>query len=305
MGSKSFGDIGVLGLYTETALHCGAESGTGYVDLPIQRERHTNYPVIPGSTIKGVLRDEFKGMDGVDIKSIFGSEDAKSPGTVSFGDGIIVAFPVRSSGEPFHWVTCPGVLERVSRMLGDGKDYPKAPPDPGTAWARAAGDEVLLEEFVVKKTASPLPLFAENGLVFELLRLLPDEKRGFQYTRTVFLERLLIVREEEFRQLVETGTDVVTRIKLNALGTTTNIKKEEKQDVQEKLGRPLSDDDLKGNMFVQELVPPEALFAAPLRAAANVSLPWDRIRAEVPVIRLGGNETIGHGVTHLTWWKRG
>lgn len=293
MGSKSFRALGVLGLYTETSLHCGAESGTGYVDLPIQRERHTNHPVIPGSTIKGVLRDEFKGKNGVVIDAIFGSENATTPGTVSFGDGILVAFPVRSSGVPFHWVTCPLVLERVSRMLGE--TYPGGSPEEGKAWTKEGSEEVLLEELVVAK--QPSSLFVANGCVGRLLELLPPKERGFEYTRRVFLDRLLVVTDTAFRELVDTGADVVTRIKLNVLGTTTNIPKEGKAKLEQEVGRSLTDDDLKGNMFVQELVPPETLFASPLRAAATPSLPW----SDVTVIRLGGNGTIGHGVTHATW----
>ena len=145
MGRPTMIAIGAIGLYTETPLHCGAESATGYVDLPVQRERHTGYPLIPGSTIKGVLRDEMKsderlGKDGV--RDIFGAdstdEKAPSPGIVSFGDGLLVAFPVRSSGAPFHWVTCPFVLERVFRALG-ATDVEVKQPKEKTAWAKSGG----------------------------------------------------------------------------------------------------------------------------------------------------------------------
>jgi CRISPR-associated protein Cmr4 len=158
LASKTFDDLGVLGLYVETPLHCGAEGGTGYVDLPIQRERHTHYPVVPGSTIKGVLRDELQAdLQEEGIRAVFGAdgtkdEKATSPGTFSFGDGILVAFPVRSSGAPFHWVTCPFVLERVFRALGKKVDVLK--PGHGHARAREAG-EVLLEEIRLIKEADP------------------------------------------------------------------------------------------------------------------------------------------------------
>jgi CRISPR-associated protein Cmr4 len=143
LASKTFDDIGVLGLYAETPLHCGSEGGTGYVDLPIQRERHTSYPVIPGSTIKGVLRDELlDNLTEEGVRKVFGADGTKDekatrPGTFSFGDGILVAFPVRSSGAPFHWVTCPFVLERVFRALG--ADIQVGQPEKGHARAREAG----------------------------------------------------------------------------------------------------------------------------------------------------------------------
>src|SRR5215212_9939032 len=123
MGSRSFQAKAVLGFYTETPLHCGSGSGSGFVDLPIQRERHSNFPVIPGSTIKGVLRDETADEWGHLLDTYFGKEDATSPGSVSFSDGFLVAFPVRTTVVPFAWVTCPMVLERAYRAMG--VDWPQ------------------------------------------------------------------------------------------------------------------------------------------------------------------------------------
>ena len=47
----------LLGLHAQTALHPGSGSALGTVDLPVQRERHTQWPTIPGSTLKGILPD--------------------------------------------------------------------------------------------------------------------------------------------------------------------------------------------------------------------------------------------------------
>jgi CRISPR-associated protein Cmr4 len=40
-----------------TPLHIGAGQGLGHVDLPIVREGHTNFPYIPGTSLKGALRN--------------------------------------------------------------------------------------------------------------------------------------------------------------------------------------------------------------------------------------------------------
>ncbi len=48
---------GLLGLHALTALHPGAGAALGTVDLPVQRERHTHWPNIAGSALKGILRD--------------------------------------------------------------------------------------------------------------------------------------------------------------------------------------------------------------------------------------------------------
>jgi len=298
LASKTLSEIGVLGLYTETALHCGAEGGTGYVDLPIQRERHTHYPVIPGSTIKGVLRDELLSSLGKEkIEAIFGKEDAQTPGTASFGDGILVAFPVRSSGAPFHWATCPFVLERVFRSLGASVKV--SAPGTGRAWAGGSReDDVLLEEIRLKKASNP-DFFKEDGPLGHLLKLLPSGET-FDYTRKLFARQLLVVSDHDFKELVETGTEVLTRIKLNFLGTTRTLKREKLADEE---SQKASDIDLQGNLFVEEVVPPETLFLAALRGGETAGDLVKAIQAR-PVIRFGGDETIGRGITHVTLFER-
>jgi len=304
LASKTFSEIGVLGLYTETPLHCGAEGGTGYVDLPVQRERHTSYPVIPGSTIKGVLRDELKdALAEADLHAVFGREESKkenersagNPGGASFGDGILVAFPVRSSAAPFHWVTCPFVLERAFRNLG-AKAELKA-PEKGEAWSAEGDKSVLLEE--IRVTCKALPgFFGKDDGIGVLRKLLPGGD-PFQYTREIFATRLLILTDADFKELVETGTEVLTRIKLNFLGTTANLDKKDLPP--EDRNRP--DSDYKGNMFVEEVVPPETLFLAPLRAGDADGKLKEALKKR-KVIRLGGDETIGRGVTHATFVER-
>jgi CRISPR-associated protein Cmr4 len=48
----------MLYLYVETPLHAGSGSNIGVIDLPIQRERVTNYPLVQASSVKGKLRAE-------------------------------------------------------------------------------------------------------------------------------------------------------------------------------------------------------------------------------------------------------
>jgi CRISPR-associated protein Cmr4 len=304
LASKTFSQIGALGLYTETALHCGAEGGTGYVDLPIQRERHTHYPVIPGSTLKGVLRDELKDfLSEDDRRAVFGSEEDKkkgsegNPGGASFGDGILVAFPIRSSGAPFHWVTCPFVLERVFRALG--VEVEVAPPDKGKAWGNGEGEDVLLEEVRVGKASLPAFFGGPESGLGHLRKLLPQGE-AFRYTREIFDQRLLIVSDGDFKELVETGTEVLTRIKLNFRGTTQTL--DPKKLPEEDQRRPASD--YAGNLFVEEVVPPETLFLSSLRSGPLAGKLIEALGKRA-VIRLGGDETIGRGVTHATLVEQG
>jgi len=310
MASSTFEQIGVLGLFTETPLHCGAEAGVGYVDLPVQRERHTGYPVIPGSTLKGRLKDDAgsrladelrRAVFGTMEREVSGNDDPPAagtdsdrqgslrtvPGGVSFGDGILAALPVRSTAAPFFWVSCPLALERVLRLLGTG-GHDLSGLGQGAAWGAEAGP-VVLEETALERTVKP-GLLASDGVVARLLDLLPAASVGFEYTRSIFLERFLVVSDDVFSELAETCTDVVTRIKLNALGTTTTLKPEDYPE--------LDAVDRQGNLFVEEVVPPQTLFAAPVRSSRELA--GDLVAALPGVTQLGGDETIGRGLTYLT-----
>lgn len=50
----------IFHLQNLSALHLGTGQGVGVVDLPIARAKATNLPIIPGSSLKGVMRDELK-----------------------------------------------------------------------------------------------------------------------------------------------------------------------------------------------------------------------------------------------------
>src|SRR5947199_8197574 len=63
----------VLYLYVETPLHAGVGSGLSSIDLPIQRERTTQYPMIQGSGIKGKLRATAEFENFADLEILFGS----------------------------------------------------------------------------------------------------------------------------------------------------------------------------------------------------------------------------------------
>ncbi|HFE65914.1 MAG TPA: type III-B CRISPR module RAMP protein Cmr4, partial [Chloroflexi bacterium] len=44
-------------LHALSPLHAGTGQGVGAIDLPISREKGTDVPIVPGSSLKGVLRD--------------------------------------------------------------------------------------------------------------------------------------------------------------------------------------------------------------------------------------------------------
>ena len=109
----------LLYLFTRTPLHVGAGSSVGAIDLPVQRERHSRHPIIPGSSIKGVLRYTAGSLDGLDqqkVDDMFGpelvgegvSKDVEArAGDITFGEARPLAFPVRSARGAFAYITCP------------------------------------------------------------------------------------------------------------------------------------------------------------------------------------------------------
>lgn len=50
----------LTGIYTITALHCGVGQAISAVDLPIAREKHTELPYLPSTSLKGVARDAMR-----------------------------------------------------------------------------------------------------------------------------------------------------------------------------------------------------------------------------------------------------
>jgi CRISPR-associated protein Cmr4 len=134
----------MLFIHALTSMHPGSGTALGVVDLPVQRERHTGWPVIPASAQKGILRDacrqkiekntasadrqNMKAEETAKLTAVFGpnindkdtaggNEKRTDPhaGALSVTDARILAFPVRSLKGVFAWVTCHEVLDRLRR----------------------------------------------------------------------------------------------------------------------------------------------------------------------------------------------
>lgn len=166
----------MLYLYVETPLHAGTGSGLSSVDLPIQRERTTQYPMIQGSSIKGKLRSAAYRAVGAknaawtkeEILTVFGPEDNGSDhaGSLIAGDARILLFPVRSLNGVFAYTTSINVLSRFLRdMNRAGKSIPwnldkevaqQTALVPQTKCVVTADNTLVLEEFSF--TAPPNPL---------------------------------------------------------------------------------------------------------------------------------------------------
>ncbi|WP_035215682.1 type III-B CRISPR module RAMP protein Cmr4 [Desulfobulbus elongatus] len=283
----------ILGLYAVTPCHAGSGASVGVVDLPIQRERHTNWPVIQASGMKGALRahfDRFKNSitarpDEEAFKKIteliFGSDsrDNDHAGSLTVGDVKILAFPMRSNVAPFVWITCPAVLKRLNQDLAltgrktiDLANLQELTTDKAL-WANGLckeGDRILLEDMEVTATE---PCSLGEGTPF------------FQEA-----ERLLVVHDEVFGYGVSHCTSVMAQIKIDQkTGTTSN-----------------------GSLRYQEELPADTLMYTILfwgdSRDDKESLKADAIRGYIQDevvsghIQIGGDETLGRGIFSLTWF---
>lgn len=105
-------------LYSLSPIHCGGEGDLGNI-LEIAREVHTNFPYIPGSSLRGSLRDEVLQFAGKEVADrLFGKELANGEQMgvhqVWFGDARLLWVPMRTmsrqGSDVFTWVTCHSLL---------------------------------------------------------------------------------------------------------------------------------------------------------------------------------------------------
>src|SRR5882724_13055714 len=137
-GGHMFKAATILFMYLETPLHAGSGTSLGVVDLPIQREKHTGFPMVQASGVKGAIRAHARDVlgdaakDG--INTVFGPDDNASEyaSALALTDARLLLFPVRSLAGVFAWTTCPTMLNRLRRVLtvAGGPDLPSL-PQPG------------------------------------------------------------------------------------------------------------------------------------------------------------------------------
>lgn len=277
----------LLFLHAQTSLHPGSGTALGAVDLPVQRERHTQWPTIPGSSLKGILRDACRrnGSDRADLCAAFGpetDEPDKHAGALSLTDARILAFPVRSLCGVFAWVTCRAVLDRLNRdikLVGGAPlaaDYSLGVEEAACADKSPLlvdGDKLVLEEFEFRQKVTKNPAadwVADNAV----------EDRA---TRDRLRACLVVLGDDDFTHFVRHATEITARIGL---------------DSQTKTVRP-------GALFYQECLPAETLFYSLVFANASrhqdhkktASQIMDYLRGNTPpVLQVGGDETTGKGL---------
>lgn len=298
-------------MYALSPCHAGSGSSMGVVDLPIQRERHTNWPVIQASGVKGAFRanfDLFKNNIADDDKaqiqqfekltdSIFGSSSSKASdksgyaGSFSISDAKILAYPMRSNAAPFVWITCPAILKRLIKdVLFIGKAAPVfvwkdietllSGDNTGSKAFKLHGSfgehkDILLEDYQVRLESDNSPIAGLQQLVSEYM---------------ISAERLLLVSDEVFDYGVSDCTQITAKISIDSTTGTT----------------------LDGSLRYQEELPADTIMYSVVCWGDTKNSIEDQLKAETikkficeqvieKYIQIAGDETLGRGIFELSW----
>lgn len=284
----------VLTYHALTPVHFGAGVSLSYVDNPIQREKHTDYPMLAGSGIKGVIRELASRKWNKDkVNTIFGPEAGEQASAyascISFTDAKILLFPVRSVRGVFAWITSPYVLKRFKSELESLRfrievEIPSDVDDSKVVICNSPAlkiddSRVAFEEFVFEVDGSN----NADAIATELEKYLPSELQNN------FKSRFAIVSDNVFRDFVKYAVEIRTRIRINQ--TTGTVE--------------------EGGLFTVELVPAEAVFYGfvfitdPYNRLQNLN-DFSAVKNEIcsllkdySIIQFGGDETLGMGLMRV------
>lgn len=323
----------------ETPLHAGSGDDLGIVDLPIQREKHTQFPKIEASSLKGALREAFETSNGnennsnfqVNIHRTFGydekakfADEAKSEvgndntqysGCLAFTDARLLLFPVKSMKGVFVWLTCKQVLNKFASDMGiantpvTGLDA-IITLDVTDGKARVSSDAplvnnaVVLEEYAFDAT--------QDDAVTTFAKALSDLVFGdtdLAYWKSLLQKNLVVLSDNDFRDFTLMSTEVITRTKIdNETGTVEDgaLFTEEYLPTDSVLYSLVFASDEYGKKEVKEIEGMgEKKRKRELKKAEDVIGFFNTtITNKLKLFQLGGNATLGKGILR-TQLKKG
>lgn len=284
-------------LHALTPLHVGVGQAIGVVDLPIMRERSTQLPIVPGSTLKGVLRDEWRGVPqdspwaaaGAAVDVLMGPDSVANnahAGALAFGDARPLLLPVRSLAGVTAWTTCPFVLRRYARdALLAGQSTPPVPnadgalvPSSDTALAASLGGQrwIVLEDLELPlRYDAAARQWAEH--LATVLGVLDDGWAGW------LSQHLVVLPDDDFAFLAETATEVRARVRIDDATRVVQL----------------------GALWYEENLPAEAVLWGVLGVGPSrrkdQAVSMDEVGAWLPsnqplAIQVGGKQTVGRGL---------
>lgn len=273
-------------LHALSPLHAGTGHTPDIIDLPTARMKATGIPFLPGSSIKGVLRDARRASDREKTEAVFGPSDdpAAHAGALVVGDARLLALPVRSFRGTFAWVTSPLLLTLAKRDMEErslaipGIKGRGACLAEGTVCVHKNG-RLYLEDLDLAATVA-----AEATAWAKRLAPLAYPDDG------IFTGRFAIVDDDTMAFLWETATQVDARVRLDERTRTV----------------------APGALWLEESLPPETLLIGLLAAdrsrRRNVSMSPDEVLGFAlsgeEVHQFGGKATTGRGRCRIVPFPR-
>ncbi len=277
-------------LHALSPLHAGTGQGVGAIDLPIAREKGTEIPIVPGSSLKGVLRDACAALYKDDTCTrIFGPDTDKAhkhAGAVMLTDLRLVALPVRSLAGVFAWVSSPFLLKRLARdaQLAGQSNIPSTSlvVDAETAWVTGSSAlKINASEVILEDAKLTTQVQADDWADWLADRVFP----GDQTWQNEFKARFCIVHDDVMSYLLGVGTEVRARIGLKDDTKTVDTD--------------------RGALWYEEALPAESILAGLVAAQPNgKAQPAEVFRVIGQIaghpLQVGGNSTVGRGLCRLS-----
>lgn len=220
-----------------TPIHAGTGQGLGTVDMPIQRERHSNIPKIEASSLKGSIKHwiyqklnlcEFKEEI---FEEMLGPKDGEERASrLGFTDARLLFFPIKSDENIFKLITCPYILNRWKEDLIFAncieKDFTVCNILDGNCITNnEQGSKIFLEEYIFENVQKSI----DNDIIDLILANIKS--------KDIDEKRIVIVNDSEFIDLVTMYTEIVTRNRIDLEKGTT----------------------IKGGLFTEEYLPAETI----------------------------------------------
>jgi len=280
-----------LYIHALTPLHVGTGASVDVIDLPVAREKTTGWPFIPGSGLKGVLRDackEVQSNEGL-LEKVFGPQTERASehaGAVVFSDAHLLCLPVRSFKGTFAWTTCPAVLARIKRDfdLGQIGEFPDCTMALGyeqgavcTSSALVHGNQVYLEDLDVT-------VQQQHGQADAVASSIASAVFDDATWQNSFKQRFVVVSDDLFSTLTESATEVTTRVRIQ----------DDTKTVQ------------RGGLWYEEALPAESILWSLI-----IAVPWnksdpdpaamfDYLKEAMKIpLQIGGNASVGRGLVRL------
>jgi CRISPR-associated protein Cmr4 len=305
-------------ILTRTPLHVGAGASVGAIDQPVQRERHTGFPIIPATSMKGSFADQWpathdngrgskqrlatesRDMDGQkrtvlskadEAAWLFGSDttDLAFAGSLIFNEARVLAFPIRSAKGSYAWMTCPLMLQRAVRdgvLASSTIASLKESNDDSAIFIKGGkldvkDGQIVLEEYCFKHASEP-----PGDLGKVLADLVNDDLFG------AIIDRIVILSNGMMSHFATNACEVAQHVRISDETGTADA----------------------GGLFNQENVPADTLFYASLNATKSrvpggefkdktsadaINAFGEKVTA-VKVFQFGGDASTGLGYCTVT-----